>query len=72
MSQIRAEKFRQNIKSFDLNNSIQQIINVVNFRAEARSISVKKDFHPNFNIDDNDLLPDENAEIYISTDEERV
>ena len=46
-----------------------------NFKAEARSVSIRKEFHNSFNNgnqDNNDMLPEVLDEFFITTDEERL
>ena len=80
-AQLRSSKFRKVSSQFDIKEAIDEMINVLKFKADSMSISVTTDF-ANFdrNHVDGDMLnslaagssPASNGSQIIRTDQQRV
>ena len=43
-SQIKADKFRKNLKYFDINNTVKEALGILKSKADAKNISLEHQF----------------------------
>lgn len=69
-AQIKAGKFRQNITTFNIRNSVEKIMSIQRLNAETKGIMFDVEYK---NIAENEMIvPNGKHSPIISTDEQRI
>ena len=69
-AQIKAGKFRKNVKVFNIRNAIKDVMSIQRLKAEKNGIDLQDEYE---NItDENEVVGNDQFSPYIKSDEQRI